>query len=178
MRQDEQYKMPLYKLKKDIPLVKAGTIFYYDENDDILGSPGAGCLKLAWTQDNNCQSGLCADTIVFHANAIHDEEWFEKIPKIVKKSQGQKDGAQFKVGDTVQFIGYRHIKPFVGIVDRVDEDSVYLKTIFVKDGGLKISKGSALTFNQDGTLYDYEEMGRLLFRLNRNTWVSDDSEDQ
>lgn len=79
MRQDEQYKMPLYKLKKDIPLVKAGTIFYYDENDDILGSPGAGCLKLAWTQDNNCQSGLCADTIVFHANATKDREWFEKI---------------------------------------------------------------------------------------------------
>ena len=65
----DQYNMPLYKLKKDIPLAEAGTIFYYDE----------GQLKMAWTQDGNCQNNLCADTIIFHANAISDTEWFEQI---------------------------------------------------------------------------------------------------
>lgn len=74
-----QYTMPIYKLKKDIPLVKAGTLFYYDANDCVLGSIGAGCLKLAWTSDGGCQHMLCADTIVFHANATEDREWFELV---------------------------------------------------------------------------------------------------
>ncbi len=76
---EEQYEMPLYKLKKDIPLMKAGAIFYYDSTDQVLGSIGAGCLKLAWTKDGDCQDFLCADTIVFHTNAIRDSEWFERI---------------------------------------------------------------------------------------------------
>ena len=67
----EQYNMPLYRLKKNIPLAKAGTIFYYDEAQ----------LKMAWAEDGNCQNDLCADTIVFHESAINDTEWFKQISK-------------------------------------------------------------------------------------------------
>jgi len=79
MTSNEQYQMPLYRLKKDIPLARAGTIFYYDENDSRLGSIARGCLKMAWTKDGDCQNALCADTIVFHAEAINDTEWFEPL---------------------------------------------------------------------------------------------------
>jgi hypothetical protein len=68
-----------YKLLIDIGKVKAGTTFYYDPKDDIRGSIGAGCLKLAWTIDGNCQCGLCADTIVFHASMREDTSLFKRV---------------------------------------------------------------------------------------------------
>lgn len=68
-----------YKLRIDIGRVKAGTVFYYDPYDDIRGSIAAGCLKLAWTCDGNCQCGLCADTIVFHASMREDTSLFKKV---------------------------------------------------------------------------------------------------
>lgn len=91
----EQYKMPLYKLKKDIPLCKKGTIFYYDKDDKRLGSIGNGCLKMAWTEDGNCQNMLCGDTIVFHANAIKDTKWFEKISEGYEKEIFVESGCSF-----------------------------------------------------------------------------------
>ena len=81
MTRTEQYQAPLFRLKKDIPLAKAGTIFYYDREDHEKGSLAEGCLKLAWTADGNCQGGLCADTIVFHANARGAVDWFEPVNK-------------------------------------------------------------------------------------------------
>lgn len=68
-----------YRLLIDIGVVKSGTIFYYDPKDDIRGSFGAGCLKLAWTNDGNCQCGLCADTIVFHASMREDTSLFTRV---------------------------------------------------------------------------------------------------
>ena len=85
MESNEQYKFPLYRLKKDIPLAKAGTIFYYDCGDSDLGSSAEGCLKMAWTRTGNCQNGLCADTIVFHADAIDAAYWFEEIDEEIKE---------------------------------------------------------------------------------------------
>lgn len=79
MTTDEQYKLPLYELVRDLPLVKSGTIFYYDKDDVLKGSIANGCLKLAWSKIGGCQHGLCADTIVFHSHAIKDEDWFRKI---------------------------------------------------------------------------------------------------
>lgn len=67
-----------YELLIDIGRVKRGTIFYYDPKDDIRGSIGAGCLKLAWSEDGNCQCGLCADTIVFHASMREDTNLFKR----------------------------------------------------------------------------------------------------
>lgn len=77
----EQYKMPLYILKQNIPGAKAGTIFYYDKDDAVKGSIAAGCLKMAWSEDGNCQNGLTADTIVFHADVRKDKVWFERVLK-------------------------------------------------------------------------------------------------
>jgi hypothetical protein len=74
---DPRYQM--YKLLKPIPLCLEGTIFYYDPDDKINGSIGSGCLKLAWTLNGNCQSGLACGSIVFHATARHDTIWFQKI---------------------------------------------------------------------------------------------------
>lgn len=87
----EQYKMSLYKLKKDIPLCRAGTIFYYDHSDNVLGSEGAGCLKLAWGRNGNAQKSLdvpvCADTVVFHADARFNVDWFEKVKSTSRKER-------------------------------------------------------------------------------------------
>ena len=69
----------VYELVKDIPLCKKGTIFYYDPDDSIKGSIGQGCLKMAWTKEGSCQNGLCGDTIIFHARARKDKNWFKKI---------------------------------------------------------------------------------------------------
>jgi len=56
-----------YILMQDLDFLKAGAIFYHDRDDSVRGSIGAGCLKLCWTPDGNCYSGLCGDTVVFHA---------------------------------------------------------------------------------------------------------------
>lgn len=76
-------KYDLYMLKKDIPLAKKDTIFYYDPNDNVRGSVSEGCLKLAWdtygcSQDTCC---FCEDTLVFHADALNDKGWFKLVKK-------------------------------------------------------------------------------------------------
>ena len=68
-----------YKLLIDIGRVKAGTVFYYDPYDDVRGSIAAGCLKLAWTSRGDCQAGLCADSIVFHASMKEDTSLFKRV---------------------------------------------------------------------------------------------------
>ena len=79
MKSSEQYNMPLYELLHNIPCAKAGTIFYWDKFDKVKGSIAEGCLKMAWTKEGNAQNNLCADTIVFHANAKDDKCWFKKL---------------------------------------------------------------------------------------------------
>lgn len=76
---ERQKDMDRYVLLKDLPLVKKGTVFVHDKEDRVRGSLMSGCLKLAWTDDGNCQHMLCADTIVFHAKAIYEKDWFMKI---------------------------------------------------------------------------------------------------
>ena len=75
--------MEYYELQIDIGAAKKGTIFYYDENDDIRGSITSGCLKPAWTEDGDCQCKpmLCADTIIFHSDFKKDETIFKRIWK-------------------------------------------------------------------------------------------------
>jgi hypothetical protein len=86
---EDQKSMDRYILQKDIPGCKAGALFVHDKNDKVRGSIAQGCLKLAWTDNGNCQqetrsntsTGLCAETIVFHASVIKNEEWFIKESK-------------------------------------------------------------------------------------------------
>ncbi|TPF18027.1 hypothetical protein [Priestia megaterium] len=108
LNKERQKEMDKYMLLKDIPLVKAGAIFVHDKEDNIRGSIGSGCLKLAWTDDGNCQretvnnrcAGLCADTIVFHAIAKDDSEWFVKV-KNEDKYKGILNNFVDKLGDLV-----------------------------------------------------------------------------
>ena len=67
-----------YELLIDIGQVKKGTIFYYDPKDDIRGSVNNGCLKLAWTEEGNCQCGFEADTVIFHADMRKDVNLFKR----------------------------------------------------------------------------------------------------
>ena len=98
--------MNYYELLKDIPLAKAGTIFYYDPDDARLGSIGAGCLKLAWDEKGNCQDttcGLCADTIVFHADGINDEKWFKEV-KVKNKIYNYDKWIRYPLVDSLKII--------------------------------------------------------------------------
>ena len=62
-----------YRLTKDFGLLKAGTIFYHDPDDNIYGSIANGCLKLCWTPDGNCYSGLCGGTVILHYNFVYTD---------------------------------------------------------------------------------------------------------
>ena len=76
---ERQKHMDKYVLLKNLPLVKAGTIFVHDKEDCFKGSHAGGCLKLAWTDNGDTQHGLCVETIIFHADAIKETDWFRKI---------------------------------------------------------------------------------------------------
>jgi len=82
----------------------------------------------------------------------------------------------FKINDIVQFIGckhikrYNHMKPFVGEVTDVDGNSVYVNPITVEKGKLCRYR-SALSFTKSGKVYGYDDIGIVLFRLNRIPWV-------
>jgi hypothetical protein len=84
--------MDRYILQKDIPGCKAGTLFVHDKKDTVYGSIMEGCLKLAWTDDGNCQKetntdtaiGLCGGTIIFHASVLKNEEWFKKETPVIE----------------------------------------------------------------------------------------------
>lgn len=78
-----------YKLLKDIPGVDAGAMFYWDKEDDIYGSIGAGCLKLCWTFEGSCYKGegncgLCGDTIIFHASVRENQNWFQLVQEYIE----------------------------------------------------------------------------------------------
>ena len=59
-------------------LIPDGAIFVHDIRDSVRGSIAEGCLKLCWTPEGNCYGGLCADTIVFHAE-FRKTDLFRKI---------------------------------------------------------------------------------------------------
>lgn len=70
-----------YKLKKDLPNLKAGVIFEhrpYDNSHPDRGNPGYGCLILEWL-NGNCQGGWCGETYVFPGQLANNTEWFEPI---------------------------------------------------------------------------------------------------
>ena len=76
-----------YKLTKDFGLLKAGTIFYHDQDDDTYGSMANGCLKNCWTPDGNCFDRLCGGTVILHTDFINTD-WFEKVERTVDSLAG------------------------------------------------------------------------------------------
>lgn len=65
-----------YRLTKNFGLLKAGTIFFHDSDDDMYGSAARGCLKNCWTPDGNCENGLCGGTVILHYDFVNTD-WFE-----------------------------------------------------------------------------------------------------
>lgn len=75
-----QKSMKKYILQRDMPGIRAGTIFVHDTEDTIRGSIAEGCLKLAWTKEGNCQlDGYVADSFVLHAKVRKDPKWFKPV---------------------------------------------------------------------------------------------------
>ena len=69
-----------YELTKDFGKLKAGAIFYHDPEDTVYGSTAQGCLKLCWTQNGNCYSGLCGGTVILHYS-FAKTDWFKKAER-------------------------------------------------------------------------------------------------
>lgn len=63
-------------------LLPKGAIFVHDKFDNVLGSISSGCLKLCWTPKGNCYGGLCAETVIFHAEFRNTD-----LFKLVKTDQ-------------------------------------------------------------------------------------------
>ncbi|MDA1541965.1 hypothetical protein ACTFOJ_26345 [Bacillus cereus group sp. MYBK77-1] len=79
LSKERQRHMDKYVLQKELFDLPIGTVFVHDKDDRFKGSPAAGCLKLAWTDDGNCQKGVwyAAETFVFHADVRKNLEWFK-----------------------------------------------------------------------------------------------------
>lgn len=79
LSKERQKHMNKYILQKEMFDLPIGTVFVHDKDDNIKGSPAEGCLKLAWTDDGNCQKGVsyCAETFIFHAKVRNNLEWFK-----------------------------------------------------------------------------------------------------
>ena len=90
VRAFESDKYNYYKLTKDLAFLKAGAIFYYDPDDYTRGSISDGCLKLCWTPDGNCYSGIAGGTVVFHT-AFIDTDLFEKVDRTFDNIADQLD---------------------------------------------------------------------------------------
>lgn len=76
--------LPAYRLKKDMPMLGAGSVFVHDIEDSDKGSWAHGCLKLAWYK-HSCQRvsnqyAWVAETHVLPGQCINNTEWFEEIP--------------------------------------------------------------------------------------------------
>lgn len=76
--EDDNY--DYYQLNWDFGCLKAGAIFYHDPDDRVYGSIAKGCLKLCWTPDGDCYSGLCGGTVILHYE-FAETSWFTKIRK-------------------------------------------------------------------------------------------------
>lgn len=79
LSKDRQKHMDKYVLQKELFDLPVGTVFVHDKDDRVKGSPAAGCLKLAWTDDGNCQKGVnyCGETFILHADVRRNLEWFK-----------------------------------------------------------------------------------------------------
>lgn len=73
-------KYDYYRLTKDFGILKAGTIFYHDPDDNVYGSTANGCLKNCWMADGNCQSNICGGTVILHYDFVNTD-WFEKTDR-------------------------------------------------------------------------------------------------
>jgi len=70
-----------YRLKKDLPMLKAGVIFEHrkwDKEYPDWGNPGCGVMILGWL-DGDCQGDWAGETYIFPGQLAGDKEWFEPL---------------------------------------------------------------------------------------------------
>ena len=85
-----------YRLTKDFGLLKAGTIFFHDPDDNIYGSVAEGCLKNCWTADGNCENNLCGSTVILHYRFAFTD-WFEKVERNIDSLVGNLRTGHYKL---------------------------------------------------------------------------------
>jgi hypothetical protein len=76
-----------YRLKKDLPDLKAGVIFEHREYDPKYpdrGNIGWRVLILGWI-NGMCQGSWAGETYIFPGQLVNNTEWFEKIENNSKK---------------------------------------------------------------------------------------------
>jgi hypothetical protein len=77
-----------YELLVKFGKLEKGAIFVHDPDDNMYGSLSRGCLKLCWTPDGNCYSGLCANTVFLHYAFVEDASAFDKsVFKLVQSAE-------------------------------------------------------------------------------------------
>jgi hypothetical protein len=77
-----------YRLKKDLPELKAGVIFEhrdYDKAHPDRGNIGYGVMILGWL-NGNCQDAWCGETYILPGQLSKNREWFEPL-EINEKEQ-------------------------------------------------------------------------------------------
>ena len=70
-----------YRLKKNLPNLKAGVIFEHREYDPKYpdrGNPGEGVMILGWL-NGMCQDSWCGETYIMPGQLAKNREWFEPI---------------------------------------------------------------------------------------------------
>lgn len=76
-----------YRLKKDLPQLKAGVIFEhrdYDNNHPDRGNIGCGVMILGWI-NGNCQDSWCGETFIMPGQLANNREWFEPLEMTEKE---------------------------------------------------------------------------------------------
>lgn len=85
-----------YRLTKDFGVLKAGTIFFHDPNDDVYGSVAQGCLKLCWTPDGGCYGGICGGTVILHYD-FAKTDWFEEVARTTADLMRSLEAGSYKM---------------------------------------------------------------------------------
>ena len=70
-----------YKLKKDLPQLKAGVIFEhrtYETKFPDRGNPAYGVMILGWL-NGACQNNWAGETYIMPGQLARDRDWFEPI---------------------------------------------------------------------------------------------------
>ena len=70
-----------YRLKKNLPNLKAGVIFEHREYDPKYpdrGNPGEGVMILGWL-NGMCQDSWCGETYIMPGQLAKNRKWFEPI---------------------------------------------------------------------------------------------------
>ena len=82
-----------YRLRKNIPGLKAGAIFEhrgYDRNYPDRGNIGNGVMILPWGDDGGTQQGWAGDTFILPGQLAKEKDWFTLIEITIERDGNYK----------------------------------------------------------------------------------------